>query len=97
MIGMVETSIRNLFIGTTDEPVLGADGALFVEEPLSAIEGSPKRKKKVVSKYNLVPQLPQQTDIMEWVLEPLCYDQLLQDKSFIEGDLAKYASGPHGS
>lgn len=95
MIGMVETSIRNLFMGTTDEPVLGE--ATFGEEPLGVIEGSPKRKKKVVSKYNLVPQLPEQTDIIEWVLEPLCYDQLLQDKAFVEGDLAKYASGPHGS
>ena len=96
MIGMVETSIRNLFMGTTDEPVLG-DATPFAEEPLGVIEGSPKRKKKVVPKYNLVPRLPQQTDIVEWVLEPLCYDQLLQDKTFVEVDLAKYASGPHGS
>ena len=91
MIGIINTAIFNLFTGTTDEPVLGE---LTMTEEILLVEKRPKTKVNdlaEVNKYKQVPKLPQVTELMEVVLEPLCFDQLLTDKNFVDNELSKYA------
>ena len=78
MIGIITTALFNLFTGTTDEPVLGE---LTMTEEILAVE-SKKTKAKAndlaeLNKYNKVAKLPKVTELMETILEPLCYDNLL--------------------
>ena len=96
-MGIINTAIFNLFTGTTDEPVLGE---LTMTEEILRVEKSPKRKVSdlaEVNKYKKVPRLPKITELMELILEPLCFDQLLTDKNFVDNELSKYESGTYGS
>ena len=78
MVGIINTALFNLFTGTTDEPVLGE---LTMTEELLAVE-TKKTKIKTsdlveLNKYKKVPKLPKVTELVDTILEPLCYDNLL--------------------
>ena len=91
MVGIINTALFNLFTGTTDEPPLGE---LTMTEEILAVE--PKKTKVKASdlaelnKYKKVAKLPKVTELVDTILEPLCYDNLLQDKNFVEVELPKY-------
>ena len=98
MIGIINTAIFNLFTGTTDEPVLGE--LTMTEDLLEVRIKSPKATVSdlaEVNNYKKVPKLPKITELMELVLEPLCFDQLLTDKTFVDNEISKYESGAYGS
>jgi hypothetical protein len=95
MIGMIEKSLKNLFTGTMDEPVLGE---VEMTEGILRVEKSPKRKDKgPKNKYLKVKNLPANTELTLTVLEPICFDNALTDRNFVDGELTKFDANAFAS